>query len=141
MGPTGLHPRVPREMAVVLARLPSIMFERLWRSGETPSNWRKANIVAIFRKAWKDDPGDHSPVTLTSVPRKIMERVLLEHVSGHRKEKVVGNSQHGLTKGKPCQTNLTAHWVKNPEGAVKEESAPPLPGDGDDEDDIRAHPS
>lgn len=50
MRPTRLHPRVPREMAVVLARLLSIMFERLWRSGETPSNCRKANIVPIFRK-------------------------------------------------------------------------------------------
>ena len=73
MGSTGLHPRVPREMAVVLARLLSIMFERLWRSGETPGNWRKANIVPIFRKGQKDNPGDCSPVSLMSVPGKIME--------------------------------------------------------------------
>ncbi|KAK4831429.1 hypothetical protein QYF61_017560, partial [Mycteria americana] len=118
VGPTGLHPRVLREVAVVLPRLLSIMSERLWRSGDTFSNWRKTNIVPIFRKSQKDDPGDCSPVSLMSVPRKIME---------HRKEKkVIGNSQCGLTKGKPCQTNLTAHWVKNPEGVVKEESGEAL---------------
>jgi len=57
-----------------------------------------------------------------------MEQVLLEDVAGHRK-KVVGNRQQGLTKAKSHQINLTAHGVKNPEGAVREKSAPPLPGD------------
>lgn len=73
MGPTRLHPRVPMEMAVVLARLLYVMFERLWRSGETPGNWRKANMVPIFSKGQKDNAGDHNPVSLMSVPRRIME--------------------------------------------------------------------
>lgn len=53
MGPTGLHPRMLREMAVVLARLVFIVFERLWRSRETSGNRRKANLVPIFRKGQK----------------------------------------------------------------------------------------
>lgn len=74
------------------------------------------------------EPGDHSPVSLTSLSRKTMEQVLLEDVAGHRK-KVVGNRQQGLTKAKSHQINLTAHGVKNPEGAGGEKSAPPLPED------------
>lgn len=40
-----------------------------------------------------------------------MERVLSEHISGHRKEKkVTGNSQHGFIKGQSCLANLiTSH--------------------------------
>lgn len=43
---------------------------------------------------------------LTLVPGKIMEGVLLEHISGHMKEKVAGNSQHEFTKGKSHLTNF-----------------------------------
>lgn len=88
---------------------------------------KKGKCCTHHQKRLKE-PGDHSPVSLTSASRKSMEQVLLEDVAGHRK-KTVGNSQQGLTKVRSHQIDLTAHGVKNPEGAVREELAPPLPGD------------
>lgn len=92
-----------------------------------PQGLEKGKCCTHHQKRLKE-AGDHSPVSLTSVSRKTMEQVLLEDVAGHRK-KVAGNSQQGLTKAKSHQINLTAHGVKNSEGAVREELAPPLPGD------------
>ncbi|CAM5165610.1 unnamed protein product, partial [Eretmochelys imbricata] len=109
MGPDALHPRVLKELAAVIAEPLAIIFENSWRLGEVPDNWKKANVVPIFKKGKKEDPGNYRPVSLTSVPGKIMEQVLKESILKHLEErKVIRNSQHGFTKGRSCLTNLIA---------------------------------
>ncbi|XP_050792312.1 myoD family inhibitor domain-containing protein isoform X1 [Gopherus flavomarginatus] len=111
MGPDALHPRVLKELVDVIAKPLVIIFENVWRSGKVPNDWKKANVVPIFIKGKEEDPGNYRPVSLSSMPGKIMEQVLKESILKHLEEKkVIRNSQHGFTKGKSCLTNPVSFY-------------------------------
>ena len=61
---------VVRELADVIAEPLSIIFERSWRTGQVPKDWRKANVTPVFKKGKKEDPGNYRPGQPHLHPRK-----------------------------------------------------------------------
>ena len=83
MGPDRLHPRVLRELAEVIAELLSAIYQRSWLSGEVPEDRRLSDVDGNHKKGCKEDPGNYRPVSLTSVPGKVMEQIILGENTRH----------------------------------------------------------
>ncbi|GAB0210317.1 mitochondrial enolase superfamily member 1 [Grus japonensis] len=111
MGLDGIHPRVLRELVEALTKPLSIIYQQSWLTGEVPVDWRLANVMPIHKKGRKEDPGNYRPVSLTLVPGKVMEQIILSAITWHVQEnKVIWPSQHGFMKGRSCLTNLISFY-------------------------------
>ena len=68
-------------------------------------------MTPIYKKGQKDDPGNYRPVSLTSVPGKLMEQLILSTITQHvRDTQMIRPSQHGFMKGRSCLTNLISFY-------------------------------
>ncbi|KAF4797650.1 hypothetical protein TURU_071661 [Turdus rufiventris] len=82
MVPDGINPRnILKELADVIAK-PLLIFEQSRESGEVPTDWKLLNIVLIFNKSEKEDPWNCRPVSHSSVPGKVMEKIILGGLEG-----------------------------------------------------------
>ncbi|KAK4808263.1 hypothetical protein QYF61_020753 [Mycteria americana] len=113
MGPDEIHPRVLKELAEVLTKPLSIIYQQSWLTGEVPADWRLANVTPIYKKGRKEDPGNYRPVSLTSVLGKLMEQIILSAITRHVEDNQgIKPSQHGFKKGRSCLTNLISFYNK-----------------------------
>ena len=109
--PDVIHPRVLRELADIIARPISITSEKLWRLRDIPEDWKKANLALIYKKGFKENPRNYRPVSLSSVPGKVMEQILLGPITSQVKH-MTEKSQHRFTRGKLCLTNVITFYNK-----------------------------
>jgi hypothetical protein len=84
-----------------------LLFNKTLKSGKVPSEWKHATVTPIFKKGTKGDPGNYRPVSLTSVPCKLLESIIKDKIMEHLLENnLIKDSQHGFMPGKSCATNL-----------------------------------
>ena len=84
-----MHPRVLRESADIVTKSLPMILQKSWQSDEDLGDWRKENIVSIFKKGRKEDPGNYQLVSLASMCEKIMEQILLEAMLRHMEDREV----------------------------------------------------
>ena len=106
-GPDDIHPIILKRCATAVTEPLSAIFKSSFETGKLPSDWKKANIVPIYKKGPKTDPANYRPVSLTSVPCKIMEALIKGRLTQFlEKNSVISQQQHGFVTGRSCLTNL-----------------------------------
>uniref|UniRef100_A0A8C5M334 Reverse transcriptase domain-containing protein n=1 Tax=Leptobrachium leishanense TaxID=445787 RepID=A0A8C5M334_9ANUR len=110
-GPDGIHPRVLRELCVEICKPLFLIFQDSFLSGIVPEDWRKADVIPIFKKGLKFVPGNYRPVSLTSVAGKVFEGLLRDNIQEFiGRYNIIGKNQHGFMKHRSCQTNLITFY-------------------------------
>ena len=68
-------------------------------------------MTPIYKKGRKEDPGNYRPVSLTSVPGKVREQIILSAIMQHVQDnQAIRPSQHGFVKGRSCLTKLISFY-------------------------------
>ena len=105
--PDDMHPMLLKECADVLAKPLSLIFQQSYESGHLPADWKSANVVPIFKKGKRGDVSNYRPVSLTSVPCKVMESLLKDELTKYLETtSMLSKVQHGFCQGRSCLTNF-----------------------------------
>ena len=61
----------------------SILFNKTLESGSIPEDWKSPDVIDIFFKGKKSDPGNYRPVSLACVTSKLLESFIRDTVMKH----------------------------------------------------------
>ena len=93
------------------------VFNLSLKEGVVPFEWKEANIILLNKKGSINKSDNYSPVSLTSVICKLLERLIKDHMVDFLvKHKLLNSSQHGFLKARSCLTNMLCFWKKSLSG-------------------------
>ena len=105
-GPDGMHPRVLKEAAAEIVTPLTEIFNKSMEEGVLPSEWKIANVTAIYKKGGVTSPGNYRPVSLTSIVCKLLESIIRDHIMDHlKRNNLLIDDQHGFRAGRLCVTH------------------------------------
>ena len=67
----------------------SILFNKSLESGSIPEDWKSADVIVIFKKGTKSDPGNYRSVSLTCVTSKLLESFIQDTGETHDRQWIV----------------------------------------------------
>jgi len=108
--PDRMHPEVLRELAHAIARTLFIIFGRSWGMREVPEDWKKGNVIPVFKNCEKEELGNCRAVSLTSPWESDGAAYSGCHLQASEENKVIRSSQCEFAKGKSCLINLVAFY-------------------------------
>ena len=99
-GDDGIHPRMLNSLSSQLSIPLSIIFLNSVQSGVLPQEWLSSAVVPIYKKSNRYDPLNYRPVSLTSVPCKVLEKIVVNHIFEYLNENgLISRYQYGFRAG------------------------------------------
>ncbi len=82
-GPDGVNNRILKELKHELATPLTDLFNASIQLGQFPNEWKKANVVPIFKAGNPSLPSNYRPISLLSTISKVLERAVFKHIYNH----------------------------------------------------------
>ena len=112
-GPDGISNWILKECSNQLVDKIQSLIQLSLLKGELPKDWKRANIVPIFKGGSRENPLNYRPVSLLSVVGKLCETLVKDTWTEHlEKTEVLTSHQYGFRKGSSCTSNLLAFYSK-----------------------------
>ena len=106
-GPDAIPNLVLKNCAETISHPLSLIFQRSLDSGTLPSDWLTANVSCAFKKGDRHMAENYRPISLTSVPCKLLEHIICRHLLNHLEtNNILSNLNHGFRSGYSCDTQL-----------------------------------
>ncbi|XP_047139005.1 uncharacterized protein LOC124814941 [Hydra vulgaris] len=106
-GEDQISPYVLKACVTTIAAPFDIIFQLSMEQVIVPKAWFVAKVTPLFKNSSKTDPTNYRPISITSVPCKIMERLIKDKVMHHLlSNNLLSQCQHGFISKKSCTTNL-----------------------------------
>ena len=116
-GLDGISCWVLKEPAEEIVPFLQFIFNQLLTTGQVPGDSKCADVTPVFRNDSKKEACNYRPVSLTSVPSKILEHIIFHHIMGHLEaHHVLVIYQHGFRRGHSCESQLITmieHLARN----------------------------
>ena len=115
-GPDTILPRVLYECRFELVNPLYVLFRACCEQSKIPSEWKKANVIPIYKKGKKSDPSNYRPISLTSTVCKLYESIIKDQILHFfTVNDKISSSQFGFLSGKTCALQLlyvVNEWIK-----------------------------
>ena len=106
-GPDDIHPKLIKECKTSIVTPLTIIFKKSLQESVLPDIWKEANVTSIYKKGDRTKPENYRPISLTSVPCKLMERIIRDQIVEHMsRNDFFSPFQYGFVSGKSCVTQL-----------------------------------
>ena len=112
-GPDRIPSIILKQFNTILAVPLTIVFNKSMTTGVVPNDWKEANVTPIYKKGKKCDASNYRPISLTSIPGKLMESLIKAKIVDHIDyNNLINQSQHGFMSNKSTITNLVQFFNK-----------------------------
>ena len=82
-GPDGISPKILKTLAKETAPILTTIFRHSLQTGCVPTQWKKANVTPVYKKGEHYKASNYRPVSLTSVPSKVMEHIVVSQMMSY----------------------------------------------------------
>ena len=106
-GPDEVNPLLLIKLVDFVVGLLTVIMNTSIDCGVLPNDWKKAYVSPIYKKGAKNLAENYRPISLTSIPCKLMEKLVKNAVISHLLENdLLSKKQFGFVSGRSTVTQL-----------------------------------
>ena len=106
-GPDEISHKILKELHHEIAPIITLIFNLYLQTGVVPLDWRRADVVRVYKKGSKSKACNYRPISLTRIASKLLEHILVSNIMSHFDDNtLLSPHQHGFRSKHSCESQL-----------------------------------